>query len=140
RIKWETLRRLVPNGSWAGLYVLLLGVLGQVLFRATGLVQMSELSILVVLFGAVLFIFGWEHLKILWLPIAFLAFALPPPDPLYQQLTSPMRVIAAHLGVQLLPLFGGEGIVGGTTIDVSFGGKHLARPLEVADACSGMKM
>ena len=68
---------LVPNGSWAGLWVLLLGVLGQILFHATGLGVMSELSILVVLFGAVLFIFGWEHLEdSLVKPIAFLAYCL----------------------------------------------------------------
>ncbi len=140
RIKWDTVRHMVPHGSWAGFWVLLLGVVGQIVFRSTGIGHMSELSILVVLFGAVLFIFGWEHLKILWLPIAFLAFSLPPPQQMYDQMTLPLRVVAAHLGVFFLPLFGGEGVVQGTTIDVSFGGIHLAHALDVAEACSGMKM
>ena len=99
---------------------------------------MSLLSLPLVFFGLVLFVFGWEYLKILWLPIGYLVFALPPPTSLYVKLTTPMQMIAAELGVQLLPLFGGEGVRHGTVIDVAFG-SHTTR-LEVAQACSGMRL
>ncbi len=138
QVKWDTLRRLKPRGSWWGLGMLLVGVCGQVLFRATGVASMSLLSLMVVLFGIALFVFGWEYMKVLWLPIAYLGFAMPPPDPLYVRMTMPMQAIAAELGIQLLPLFGGEGIRNGTVIDVIFSSGHTR--LFVAEACSGMKM
>jgi exosortase len=138
RTKWDVLRRLKPQGSLAGLGVLMIAVCGQVVFRATGLEHMSFLSIPLMLFGVVLFVFGWEYLKVLWLPVGFLIFALPPPQPLYVQMTTPMQRIAAELGVQLMPLFGGEGVRHGTIIDVTFG--SVTQQLEVAQACSGMRL
>jgi exosortase len=136
--KWDVLKELTPHGSIIGLGVLLIAIIGQVLFRATGLEHMSLLSLPLVFFGLVLFVFGWDYLKILWLPIGYLIFALPPPQSLYVKLTTPMQMIAAELGVQLLPLFGGEGLRHGTVIDVAFG--NQATRLEVAQACSGMRL
>jgi exosortase len=138
RLKWEHLRRLTPAGSMWGLAIAAVGVVGQIFFRATGLEHMSGLSIVVVLDGLVLFVFGWQYMKMLWLPIGYLVFALPPPRALYVQVTMPMQAVAAELGVQLLPLFGGEGVRQGTVIDVGFGGQHTQ--LFVAQACSGMRM
>jgi len=137
-IKWDVLRQLQPVGSLAGLAVMVVAVCGQVLFRATGLEHMSSLSIPLLLLGVTLFVFGWEHLKILWLPIGFLVFALPPPATLYVAMTTPMQQIAAELGVQLLPLFGGEGVRHGTVIDVMF--STGSSRLEVAQACAGMRL
>jgi exosortase len=138
RLKWDTLCQLTPRESLWGVAVLLAGVMGQVLFRATGLAYMSDLSLMVVLLGVLLFVFGWEHLKILWLPVSYLGFAIPPPTPLYVKVTMPMQMLAAELGVQLLPVFGGEGVRSGTVLDVSFGGVH--QMLNVEQACSGMRM
>jgi exosortase len=139
RLKWERLRMLTPVGSIWGIAVLLAGIGGQVLFSATGLEHMSGLSLLVVLYGLALFVFGWEYLKVLWLPISFLMFALPPPGTLYGAMTLPMQRIAGELGVQLLPLFGGSGERSGTLIEVWFGGSARTT-LGVEEACSGMRM
>ena len=136
RLKWDTLRRLTPKGSLWGAAVLLVGVCAQVLFRATGLTDMSNLTVLVILFGTVLFVFGWEYLKMLWLPIGYLAFAIPPPTPLYVRITTPMQNLAADLGTILLPLFGIDGTRSGTVIQIP----GLKQPLNVAEACAGMRM
>jgi exosortase len=138
RLKWEKLQQLKPEGSLWGLAVLAVGTCSQVLFRATGLEHMSCLSMVVVLYGIVLFVLGWEYLKLLWLPVGYLVFALPPPTALYVQLTMPMQKVAAELGVQLLPLFGGDGARHGTVINVAFSTGQTQ--LEVAQACSGMRM
>ena len=138
RIKWEEIRRLRPKGSVFGLVVLLVAVIGQVLFRVTGVEHMSFAAMPLVLFGVVLFVLGWDYLKYLWLPIGFLIFALPPPQSLYVQLTTPMQTLAAELGANLLPLFGAEASRRGTVIDVTMGG--VTRPLEIAQACSGMRL
>ena len=136
--KWDVLRQLRPAGSIAGLAVMLVAVCGQILFRATGLEHMSFLSIPLLLFGVSLFVFGWEYMKILWLPIGYLVFALPPPVVVYVAMNTPMQRIAAELGVQLLPLFGGEGVRHGTIIDVMF--SSGSNRLEVAQACAGMRL
>ncbi len=136
--KWDVLRGLKPAGSWVGLVLLGVGVAGQVLFRATGTMQMSDLSIVVLLYGAVLFMFGWQHMKVLWLPVSFLLFAMPPPTSMYVALTTPMQKIAAEVGMRLLPFFGAIGFREGTTIQVQRGSSWI--PLDVAQACSGMRM
>jgi exosortase len=138
RTKWEVLRQLRPSGSMMGAAVVLAAVVGQVLFRATGVEHMSLVSLPLFFFGLVLFVFGWEYLKILWLPIGYLVFALPPPQSLYVKLTQPMQMIAAELGVQLLPLVGGSGERSGTVINVTFGA--ITKPLQIAEACSGMRL
>jgi exosortase len=139
RNKWEVLRLLTPSGSMAGFAVVLVAVVGQVLFRATGVEHMSFVSLPLFFFGLVLFVFGWEYLKILWLPIGYLVFALPPPESLYVRLTQPMQSIAAELGVQLLTLLGGVGERTGTVIYIVTG-RGVTVPLQVAEACSGMRL
>jgi exosortase len=136
--KWDILKRLTPKGSILGLAVLLIAIAGQVIFRATGLDHMSLLSIPLLFFGLALFLFGWDYLKILWLPIGYLIFALPLPEALYVRLTTPMQMMAAELGVQFLPLFGGEAYRHGSVIDVTFGAQ--SQQLEVAQACAGMRL
>jgi exosortase len=138
RLKWDTLVRLVPQGTWLGLAVLLIGIGGQICFRATGLSHMAILSMVTSLYGIVLFVFGWEYLKVLWLPVGYLVFAIPPPDRLYVAITTPMQAMAAEFGVRLMPLFGIDAIRNGTVMDLVSGGKSMQ--LFVAQACSGMRM
>lgn len=135
-LKWESLKQLTPAGSLWGIAILMAGIIGQILFRATGLSHMSNLSLLVVLFGIMLFVFGWEYLKLLWLPISFLVFAIPPPDSLYVRLTTPMQSIAAQLGVWVLTFFGFAADKMGTLININ----GLKKPLNVAEACAGMRL
>jgi len=137
-IKWDKLRLLTPRFSMAGLFVLLLGVVGQVCFRATGTDHMSKLSMLVVLLGVSLFVFGWEYMKVLWLPIAFLICAIPLPMPIYVALTTKLQIIAAEVGLLILTLIGLEAELNGTIINVFRDG--VAVPMNVELACSGMKM
>jgi len=136
--KWELLKQLPLKGAGMGMIILMAGVFGQVLFRATGTLHMSNLSIVVTLYGLVLFVFGWNHLRILWLPISFLVFMLPPPNALYVAATTPMQFIAAELGVRFCPLFGITAMRDGTIIRVLAAGRW--EELQVAEACSGMRM
>lgn len=138
RLHRNDLSRMEVRGSWAGLAVLILGTMGQVVFRATGTSHMSNLSMIVILTGATLWVFGWEYLRVLWLPISYLVFAINPPNTLYQKLTEPMQRIAAEIGTRALPLFGISGERHGTIIQVLYDGKQSE--IGVAEACSGMRM
>jgi exosortase len=136
--KWDVLSRLTPRGTALGLVLIVMAVVGQVLFRATGTIHMSYISMMVLLFGVVLWSLGWQYLQVLWMPISYLVFAMVPPSTLYVKITTPMQTLAAELGVRLMPLLGGEGFRAGTTIRVKRGMEWTT--LFVEDACSGMRM
>jgi exosortase len=89
----------------------------------------------------VLFIGGWKLIRYSWLPIGYLIFAIPLPDRIYRGLTMPMRKWAAVIASALLDLVKDlETTVNGVVIDVIYKGKPLEPPLNVAEACSGMRL
>jgi len=91
--------------------------------------------------SAVLFLGGWKLIKYTWLPIAYLVFAVPLPARLLTQLTTPMRIFASHVSSALLNLISGmEATARGAVIDVVYKGVPLVPSLDVADACSGMRL
>lgn len=95
--------------------------------------------------AAVLFIGGWKLLKYTWLPVAYLFFAVPLPPGIYFRLTNPMRVWAAQVsGIVLNLLPGVTATVSGVIIDLEgmtlATGQKITDTLNVADACSGMRL
>ena len=108
------------------LAMLIAGILGSELF-------LPRVSMLGVLAGAVLFLFGWNHLKILILPIAFLLLMIPIPAIIFNQIVFPLQLWASQFG---------EGALVACQISVLREGNvlHLANTsLEVAEACSGIR-
>ena len=137
-LHWETLSALKPVPSPIGLVILLLGVISQVIFLVHGQIQFSHLSMFVVLFGGVLWLLGWEYMKILWLPICYLIFMINPPQALYVKLTSPLQEISASFGVHILPFFGINAFRTATQVHVQSGTHWYT--LNVVRACSGIRM
>ena len=91
--------------------------------------------------AVVLFLGGWRLIKYTWLPIAFLVFAVPLPGRYYVRLTMPMRHVAARVAADLLNLVSQmEATASGVVIDVIYKGQRLEPPLNVAEACSGMRL
>lgn len=135
--QWPVLRSLEPQRSAVGLVMLLFGTATQVLFLVTGQIQFSELSMLVVLFGMCLWMLGWEYMRMLWLPICYLLFMIPPPQALYVKLTTPLQFLAASLGGHFLTMFGIPAVVTATQIHVQV--RAHWDSLDVAQACSGIR-
>lgn len=134
---------LSPRPSWfwglgAMLFLLVLNSLNTVQFK----IAYGEPLILIAVIGAtVLFVSGWAMLKQTWLPIAYLFFAVPLPSRLYSQITIPMRKLAAQMATSLLNVIPDlEASVRGVVIDVFYHGKPLEPSLDVAEACSGMRL
>jgi exosortase len=101
----------------------------------------NPLIMIAVVGSAVLFLGGWKILKYTWLPVAYLFFAVPLPGRLYFQLTNPMRQLAAQVATVILNLVPQlEATVQGSTIDVIYKGVVMEPGLDVADACSGMRL
>lgn len=91
--------------------------------------------------ACVLFFGGWELVRYTWLPVAYLFFAVPLPDRILDYLTDPLRVLAANISAVLLSLYSGiEATASGKVVNVLYNGIPLDTPLDVAKACSGMRL
>jgi len=133
---WERragLKTAVQKSSLWGLAVilgsmalLLAGILGSELF-------LTRVSILGVIAGSVLFLYGWNHLKILFLPIAFLLLMIPVPAIIFNQVAFPLQLLASRFGEMALLAFQIPVLREGNVIQLA------NTSLEVAEACSGIR-
>jgi len=108
------------------LAVLLVGILGAEVFS-------TEISMIGVIAGSVWFLFGWQHLKVMLFPIAFLLLMVPIPALVFNEITLPLQFIASRFAEGSLILLGVPVLREGNVI-------HLPNiVLEVEEACSGIR-
>ena len=111
------------------------------LVSPTGYAYFCSISVIASLGAIVLFLGGWGLVKYTWLPVAFLVFAVPLPQRYEVAMTMPMRHLAAKVAAALLNLVGQmQATASGVVIDVIYKGQRLEPPLNVAEACSGMRL
>ncbi|MHC4551386.1 MAG: exosortase/archaeosortase family protein [Planctomycetota bacterium] len=121
--------------------VFLLFILYPVNFVGLKFMYGKPLIMIATIGAIVLFLGGWKLLKYAWLPVAYLFFAVPLPNGIYFQLTNPMRAWAAQVSGFVLGLVPEvETTVRGVVIDVTYKGESIESALNVADACSGMRL
>lgn len=123
---------------------LLLGMLVFYVFNVvspSGYAYFRPLALIGALGAVVLFLGGGRLLVHTWLPIFFLIFAVPLPRRYYVALTMPMRELAATVATALLNMVSGlQAGCNGVVIDIVYRGRHLEPALDVAEACSGMRL
>jgi len=128
--------------NYLGLLLLICGIL----FHPFNIVHfqygyLRPMVMIATLGAIVLFLGGWRLVKHTWLPIVFLVFAVPLPQRFYNGLTIPMRRWAAAVASGLLNLVPDlEASATGVVIDVFYRGQSLEPALDVAEACSGMRL
>ena len=135
-VLWQDRKRLMEieaAPSWSGLaliviglVMLLLGVLGAELF-------FSRSSLLVLLAGLIVLFQGWSMFRAVLFPWAILILMIPIPNLLLQKVTFPLQMLASKLSSDFLPLCGVPVLREGNVIVLP------AMPLEVAEACSGIR-
>jgi exosortase len=106
--------------------LLFLGSLGAELFTI-------RLSMLVLLSGIVLYLAGWQALRIVSFPLGFLVFMIPLPAIIYNQITFPLQLLASRLASSWLELVGVPVLRNGNVLVLS------SYSLEVVEACSGVR-
>jgi len=106
--------------------VLMAGVLGAELF-------LTRVSIIGTIAGTVLFLFGWQHLRVLAFPIAFLLLMVPLPAIIFNQIAFPLQLLASRVGEATLSAADIPVLREGNVIILA----HTT--LEVAEACSGIR-
>ena len=133
---------LKTRPNYLGLLFLICGIL----FYPINVVHfqygyLRPIGMIATLGAVVLFLGGWRLIKYTWLPIAFLVFAVPLPQRYYVSITMPMRHLAATVTTALLNLVSRmEATASGVIIDVIYKGQRLEPALNVAEACSGMRL
>ncbi len=119
--------------SWWGALIVAAGVLLLVLGDIGAELFVSRLSLLVVMAGLVILFGGWQHQRALLFPWAFLVFMIPIPALIFNQITFPLQLLASKLASSVLPILGVPVLREGNVINIP------NMPLEVAEACSGIR-
>ncbi len=131
------------RANYVGLLFLLL-ILSFYVFNVVspaGYAYFRPVSMIAAVGAVVLFLGGWRLVRCTWLPIAFLLFALPLPRRYYVGLTLPMRHLSAVVATTFLNLIPGlDATTSGAIIEIVYQGQRLEPALDVAEACSGMRL
>jgi exosortase len=139
------LMRLSTSVCWWGLPIMLMGMVSYAFWIYPGRNDMFQgYSMIITLFGLVLFILGPRMMAVLWFPIFYLGFGVKVAQKLWEMIALKLQNIAAVSSTALLNIIGLaldiEANVRGNTIDIFHHGTRLYPPMNVAEACSGLRM
>ncbi len=126
--------------NWLGLPLMLLGM-GLYLFFTLGPTTNHTLqgaAMICTLLGLVLLLLGARLWWALMFPVLYLSMGVRMPPRLLLMVTPTLQVWASKGSYFLLNLLGYDTDLSGTVLTVYHGGRTL--PLNVAEACSGMRM
>ncbi|HYN08739.1 MAG TPA: exosortase A [Vicinamibacterales bacterium] len=129
----ERLAQVIPSPSLYGLPIVALGLLMLLAGLLGAELFLPRMSLLVVLTGTVLFLFGWQVCRVLALPLAFLVLMIPIPALIFNQIAFPLQLLASRVGETVLATVGIPVLREGNVIVLA----HTT--LEVAEACSGIR-
>jgi EpsI family protein len=132
-MKRRFLRALSPDPAIiSGLFLVLCAGVLFLIGEAGGVISFGGVSLIGMLCGLVLLLWGWCYLKILALPIFYLIFTVPVLDVVLGPLHWPFQLLTAKMGVLILQQFG---------LAVLLQQQYIVLPnitLEVARLCSGV--
>ncbi len=153
--KRDQLRQITPTLCWWGLPILFAGLFSYVWWIFPGRNDMFRgYSMVISLFGMVLFLLGPAMMRVLWFPVLFMVFAVKVADALWERIANILQDIAAQGATFVLKLltlgidFNVE--KDGNTIKLA-NAKLMQRyemgeipfypyAMNVAEACSGLRM
>ncbi|MBN1472505.1 MAG: exosortase/archaeosortase family protein [Syntrophaceae bacterium] len=131
--KRKELFEIKPEPTAWGLIISILSLLVYVISKYAGIATLASVSIVSFVAGGILFLFGFETLKVLAFPVFFLLFMIPIPSQLYSALTIPLQLFVSKIsvyGAQILQ------------VTVYREGNVIYLPgytMQVVQACSGLR-
>lgn len=129
----HSLSRVPINSSNVGLLLIVIG-LGQLYVASVGSeFFLQRTSMIIVLFGVSIFLWGFKVTQLLFLPIAYLVFMVPLPAIVWNKIAFPLQLFSSACTESMVRMFGIPIFREGNVL-------HLAQTtLEVIDACSGLR-
>jgi exosortase len=128
--------------AWSGMVLVLLGLAFYVFcalsdsFHHHNLMGLGVASTLI---GIVLLIFGWRAMRYLWFPLLYLfVFGQTISDRFMEVATFKLQDIASYGSYIGFSILGFDVVREGNTLEIFY--KNESYPLNIAEACSGMRM
>lgn len=138
--EWDRLKRYAGEPSLilgaaaivVSLLMLFAGTLGAELFT-------QRVSLVVMLAGIVVYLYGLRIVNILAVPFALLLLAIPIPQIVFNRIAFPLQIWASQMAVWGIRLFEVPTLRKGNVIDILPRGATQTISLEVVEACSGIR-
>ncbi len=131
--KRDVLARVQAEPSGWGLAVILLALMTYVFASLAEIATVASLSIVLLLAGVILYLYGLEMLEQTLFPVCFLLFMIPVPAQIHAQLTGPLQLVVSKASTVITSLVGIPVYREGNLI-------HLPQmTLHVVEACSGLR-
>jgi exosortase D (VPLPA-CTERM-specific) len=129
----DALRPNIGRPSGFGAVLILIALAMHITGELSAIWILSQVGFVIALMGIVLAIGGYSLLQIVFIPIAYLLFAIPLPYFIDATLTLKLQLISSQLGVWLIRLFQIPVYLDGNIIDMG------TYKLQVVEACSGLR-
>lgn len=123
----------IDQPTWIGPLILSVSILMHLVGELSALFVLSQLGFIVALCGLVVSAGGVSLLRAMFVPLAFLAFAIPLPYFIDSVLTWRLQLISTDLGVLVIRMFQLPVYQEGNIIDLG------TYKLQVVEACSGLR-
>lgn len=120
-------------GSWAGFGLVIIALAINAMGQMSAVVTISQYALIIAIWGLTLAAVGTRGMRLLWVPLVYLAFMVPLPNFLETRLTTGLMLISSEIGVQVIRLAGLPVFLEGNVIDLG------VYQLQVDEACSGMR-
>jgi exosortase len=126
-------RRTPIKPSWAGTALVVLGLFALLLGRLGADLFFQRTSFVILAAGIVWTLLGRPVLRRSAFVLFVILLAIPLPTIVFNQITFPLQLLASRCASELLPIAGVPVLRDGNIIQLP------AMPLEVAEACSGIR-
>ena len=133
---WErrhALQRAPVRPSLTGFLVLAASLLVFTAGKFGAELFLTRVSLIGVLAGIVLCVWGKAHARVLVFPLAFLVLMVPLPAIMFNQIAFPLQLLASRAGAMAISASGVPVLRNGNLLELP------TRTLEVAEACSGIR-
>ncbi len=129
----DDLAKLSVQGTWIGLPVVVVSLMAFLFGKVSSMTTLTSLSLIIFIWGGVLYLYGCSIFRKLLFPLFFLLFMIPVPSQVYAALTMPLQLIVTRITVAAAALTG---------IPVYREGNVIHLPdmtFQVIQACSGLR-
>lgn len=127
-----------PRLLWGGamvlvaLFALWVGTAGAELY-------IQRISLVLILAGIVVYLWGFKLLQLTLVPLALLLLAIPIPSIVFNQIAFPLQLFASRCAVWLMRVFDIPVLRQGNVIELMPRGASVSKKMEVVEACSGIR-
>lgn len=129
----QEIQKTLSDGSWLGVLFVFGGLIISLMGEYATLYIVIQYGLLITLFGSILSFLGWRGICLIWAPLLYLAFVIPLPSFLYNNLSAEMQLLSSSLGVWFVRIMGISVYLSGNVIDLG------TYKLQVIEACSGLR-